>query len=100
MWTMAAPSCAARAASSPISRGVYGIAGHWSWVARTPVRAAVMMVRVTALTGWVVSPFQLAQIRWRVVRWRGGNSPGHHPRAVDLLGAGLLEAVDDDPASF
>src|SRR5436189_1936073 len=124
MWTMAAPSCAARAASSPISRGVYGMAGHWSRVARTPVRAAVMMVRVTALTGWVVLRFQFAQIRWRVVRWRGGGSPGGGrappgewlcgrrrgasyrdvavlaPRAVDLLGAGLLEAVDDDPASF
>src|SRR5213083_604318 len=113
MWTMAAPSCAARAASSPISRGVYGMAGHWSRVARTPVRAAVMMVRVTALTGWVVSPFQLAQIGWRVVRWRGGRAPPGvwlcrrrrgasyrdvavlAPRAVDLLGAGLLEAVDD-----
>src|SRR2546427_9866256 len=124
MWTMAAPSCAARPASSAISRGVYGMAGHWSRVARTPVRAAVMMVRVTALTGWVVLRFQLAQIRWRVVRWRGGGSPGGGrappgewlcgrrrgasyrdvavlaPRAVDLLCAGLLEAVDDDPASF
>src|SRR5438046_4027492 len=124
MWTMAAPSCAARAASSPISRGGYGMAGHGSRVARTPVRAAVMMVRVTALTGWVVLRFQLAHVRWRVVRWRGGGSSGGGrappggwlcgrrrgasyrdvavlaPRAVDLLGAGLLEAVDDDPASF
>src|SRR5690348_3480680 len=123
MWTIAAPSCAALAASSAISRGVYGMAGHWSRVARTPVRAAVMMVLVTVLTGWVVLPFEFAQIRPRVVRWRGGGSPGGGrappgvrlrgrggvsyrdvavlaPRAVDLLGAGLLQAANDDAAGF
>src|SRR5712691_7252991 len=123
MWTMAAPSCAALAASSPISRGVYGMAGHWSRVARMPVRAAVMMVLVKVLTGWVVLRRQFAQIRCRVVRWRGGGSPGGGrappgvwlsggrelsyrdvavlpPRAVDLLGAGLLQAADDHAAGL
>src|SRR6267378_4139814 len=41
MWTIAAPASAARPASSPNSLGVYGMAGHWSRVASTPVSAAV-----------------------------------------------------------
>ena len=42
MCTMAAPASAARRASSPISDGVYGIAGQRSRLASTPVRAALM----------------------------------------------------------
>src|SRR2546430_8056083 len=83
-----------------------------------------MTVRVQALRGGVRRALEVAELRGRGVRWRGGGSPGGGrappevwlcrrrrgasyrdvavlaPRAVDLLGAGLLEAVDDDPASF
>src|ERR1700694_3583435 len=83
MWTMAAPASAARLASSPISIGVYGMAGHWSRVASTPVSAAVTMVlvirrkppRAEFLTGRVADRPPLAQIERRKVRWRGGGSP-------------------------
>src|SRR5258707_2948114 len=66
------------------------MAGHWSRVASTPVRAAVTMVlliarapRGGALTGWVAPGFAPAQIEPRKVRWRGGaaNHPGGGGRA-------------------
>src|SRR5258706_5019575 len=77
IWTMAAPSAAARAASSPISFGVYGMAGHWSRLARTPVRAAVTIVLVTV---------------WRSYR----DVSVLAPRAVAPLALGLLQAAHDD----
>src|SRR5579859_222519 len=58
------------------------MAGHWSRVARTPVSAAVMIVLTISsesrpvLTARVAARFFFAQIGARVVRWRGGGSPG------------------------
>src|SRR5690348_17914877 len=51
------------------------MAGHWSLVASTPVSAAVMTVRVTAvLTGRVVESSLRPQIDRRQVCWRGGGT--------------------------
>src|SRR5579864_1640744 len=75
MCTIAAPASAARFASSAISRGVYGMAGHCSRVASTPVSAAVMTVLIDGPSYRDVAVLP--------------------PRPVDLLVPRLLDALDD-----
>src|SRR2546425_5470722 len=94
MCTIAAPASAARLASSPISLGVYGMAGHCSRVASTPVSAAEMTVlllrgprELTAQpqSSWGSSYRDVAVLA---------------PRPVDLLAARLLDSVHDHAASL
>src|SRR5260370_4483419 len=94
MCTMAGPASAARWASSPISLGVYGIAGHCSRVARTPVSAALMTVlllrgprELTAQpqSSWGSSYRDVAVLA---------------PGPVDLLAARLLDSMHDHSASL
>src|SRR5260370_14898052 len=94
MCTIAAPASAARWASSPISLGVYGIAGHCSRVARTPVSAALMTVlllrgprELTAQpqSSWGSSYRDVAVLA---------------PGPVDLLAARLLDSLHDHAASL
>src|SRR6266567_6788844 len=89
MCTIAAPASTALLASSAISLGAYGIAGHCSRVARTPVSAAVITVlplrgprELTAQppSSWGSSYRDVAVL-----------SPG----PIDLLVARLLDAPDD-----
>src|SRR5712692_6161894 len=94
MCTIAAPASAARPASSAISLGVYGMAGHCSRVASTPVSAAV--ITVLLLRG----PRELTaqpQSSW-------GSSYGDvavlAPGPVDLLAAGLLDSPHDHAPSL
>src|SRR6266567_6997336 len=88
MWTMAAPASAARRASSPISAGVYGIAGQSSRRARTPVRAA--LTRHLSVIGAPARSPDLMGISYRHV---GVLAPG----GVDALALGLDQALMDHP---
>src|SRR2546422_2412303 len=89
MCTMAAPASAARLASSPISLGAYGMAGHCSRVANTPVRAAVITLLL------ISGPRELTakpRSSWGISY---GDVAVLAPRPVDPLVARLLDAVDD-----
>src|SRR5579864_4661947 len=89
MCTIAAPASAARFASSAISRGEYGMAGHWSRVASTPVKAALMTTLTAASRP---SPHPRTGRRETCSY---GDVAVLPPRPVDLLVARLLDAVDD-----
>src|SRR3954447_23887050 len=52
MWTCEAPSSTARRASAAYSSGVYGIAGHWSRLAITPLIEQLM---ITASSNELIS---------------------------------------------
>src|SRR5712664_3430142 len=94
MCTIAAPASPARWASSPISFGVYGMAGHCSRCARTQLSAAEMTVlllrgprELTAQpqSSWGSSYRDVAVLA---------------PGPVDLLAARLLDSAHDHVASL
>src|SRR6188472_103969 len=96
MWICEAPSSTARRASAAYSSGVYGIAGHWSRLAITPL---IEQLITTGLSNELT--FLPPVASYRGIRPESRHTPSyrHHPMALlrlfDLLVFRHPQRLDD-----
>src|SRR3954463_6298158 len=96
MWICEAPSSTARRASAAYSSGVYGIAGHWSRLAITPLIEQLM---ITGSPKLLIEPPSEATYVDISAKSRPTRSYGHHPmpfaRLLDVLVPGHPQRLGD-----
>src|ERR1700753_726051 len=92
MWIWDAPSSTARRASAAYSSGVYGIAGHWSRLASTPLIEQLM---ITGSSKLLISPPPSLDRHYAVAfPWLLDLLVARHPQGFDDRRPGLAR-VDD-----
>src|SRR6476661_3123893 len=103
MWICEAPSSTARRASAAYSSGVYGIAGHWSRLAITPL---IEQLITTGSSNELIAPNLPSGALYVGIdrKRRTGTSYRHHPvallRLLDVLVARHLQRPGDRRAGL
>src|SRR3954452_23506851 len=100
MWICEPPSSTMRRASAAYSSGVYGIAGHWSRLAITPLIEQLM---TTGSSKRLISSLPWSRL-FRIAMQSRPASYRHHPMAVarlaHLLCLGHPQRLDDRRAGL